>query len=117
MRVGTLFSYLFDNFDVLALILAKYVACSCNRFNTVMFWKKILPCQECNTKILKSEKLSVFEKNIHTQIKREVNSVNKISIFLNENFIYYIVYINNVWESSKWGYTTSVRSATLKFEG
>jgi hypothetical protein len=31
MRVGTLFSYLFDNYDVLALILAKYVACSCNR--------------------------------------------------------------------------------------
>ena len=28
MRVGTLFSYLFDNYDVLALILAKYVACS-----------------------------------------------------------------------------------------
>ena len=30
MRVGTLFSYLFDNFNVLllALILAKYVACS-----------------------------------------------------------------------------------------
>ena len=58
-----------------------------------------------------------FEKNIQIQIKREVNSVNKISIFLNENFIYYIVYINNVCESSKWGYTTSVRSATLKFEG
>ena len=58
-----------------------------------------------------------FKKNVHTQIKREVNSVNKISIFLNENFIYYIVYINNVWESSKWGYTKSVRSATLKFEG
>ena len=34
MRVGTLFSYLFDNYDVLALILAKYVACSCNRFNS-----------------------------------------------------------------------------------
>jgi hypothetical protein len=96
MRVGTLFSYLFDNFDVLALILAEYVACSCNRFNIVMFWKKILPCQECNTKNLKSEKLSVFFLNKHTQIKREENSVNKISIFLNENFIYYIVYINNV---------------------
>jgi hypothetical protein len=37
MRVGTLFSYLFDNFDVLALILTKYVACSCNCFNTIMF--------------------------------------------------------------------------------
>jgi hypothetical protein len=96
MRVGTLFSYLFDNFDVLALILAEYVACSCNRFNIVMFWKKILPCQECNTKNLKSEKLSGFFLNKHTQIKREENSVNKISIFLNENFIYYIVYINNV---------------------
>ena len=117
MRVGTLFSYLFDNYDVLALILAKYVACSCNRFNTVMFWKQILPCQECNTKFKIWEVQWVFFLNIHTQIKRELNSVNKISIFLNENFIYYIVYINNVCESSKWGYTTSVRSATLKFEG
>ena len=37
MRVGTLFSYLFDIYDVLALILAKYVACSCNRFNTLSY--------------------------------------------------------------------------------
>jgi hypothetical protein len=73
-NVGTLFSYLFDNFDVLALILAKYVDCSCNCFNTVMFWKKVLPCQECNTQNLKSEKSSVFWKKIYTPIYENILS-------------------------------------------
>ena len=32
LRVGTLFSYLFDNF----VVLSKYVACSCNQYSYVL---------------------------------------------------------------------------------
>jgi hypothetical protein len=95
MRVGTLFSYLCDNYDVVpSFTRLAHIIYINNVVNKVFIQEN----RDFVYRIWFSFNLGVY---IFKSKPTELLRVNKISIFLNENFIYYIVYINNVCESSK----------------